>query len=95
VLFDGSRLKRLAPEDIETACNADAPEALALVAADARVFWLLVEGQSVRWADGEGALRDGKLVEKCRYGALVLRADGAIIAVGFRKLWPVAGTGDA
>jgi hypothetical protein len=95
VLFDGSRLKRLGPEDVEAARGCDAPATLANVAADARVFWLLAEGQSVRWADGGGSLRDGKLVEKCRYGALVLRGDGAIVAVGFRKLWPAAGEADA
>ena len=32
--------------------------------------------------------------EKCRYGALVAKDDGAVLAVGFRKLWPVA-HGDA
>jgi len=31
---------------------------------------------------------NGKVVEKCRWGALVLREDGAVVAVGFRKLWP-------
>ena len=37
-----------------------------------------------------GGLLAGKLVEKCRYGALVVREDGAVVAVGFRKLWPAA-----
>ena len=94
VLFDGSRLRRLAPSEVE-AHEGEPPAELARVAADARVFFLLVEGQAVRYADDAGALRDGKLVEKCRYGALVLRDDGGIIAVGFRKLWPVGATGDA
>jgi hypothetical protein len=42
----------------------------------------------VRYADDAGALIDGKLIEKCRWGALVARDDGAVVAVGFRKLWP-------
>jgi hypothetical protein len=94
VLFDGSRLRRLAPEDVELH-EGEAPDELGRVAADARVFFLLVESQSVRYADDAGTLRDGKLVEKCRYGALVLRDDGAIVAVGFRKLWPAPRAADA
>ena len=96
VLLGGSRLRRLGAEDMESMpSDAEPPEELAAVAADARVFWLLAESQEVRYADATGALRGGKLVEKCRYGALVLRDDGAIVAVGFRKLWPAAATGDA
>ncbi len=94
VLFDRSRLRRLTPEDV-TAHDGEPPGELGRVAAEARVFWLLVEGQAVRYADHTGVLREGKLVEKCRYGALVLRDDGAIVAVGFRKLWPAPSTGDA
>ncbi len=94
VLLGGSRLRRLGVEDV-TPESGDAPDDLAAVAADARVFWLLAESQEVRYADATGALRDGKIVEKCRYGALVLRSDCAIVAVGFRKLWPAAATGDA
>jgi hypothetical protein len=94
VLFERSRLKRLAPEDL-AAHDGEPPGDLGKVAADARVFWMLSEGQPVRYADDGGSLRDGKLVEKCRYGALVLRDDGGIVAVGFRKLWPVATAGDA
>ena len=94
VLFDGSRLRRLPPAEVD-AHTGEAPGNLPRVAADARVFFLLVEGESVRYADDAGALRDGKLVEKCRYGALVLRDDGAIVAVGFRKLWPAPRAGDA
>lgn len=94
VLFDGSRLRRLAPVELDMH-PGEAPGDLSRVAADARVFFLLVEGQSVRYADEAGTLRDGKLVEKCRYGALILRDDGAIVAVGFRKLWPAPRAGDA
>ena len=65
------------------------------ISADAHVFARLAEGQPVRYADDQGGLLGGKLVEKCRYGALVVRDDGAVVAVGFRKLWPAASAGAA
>jgi hypothetical protein len=94
VLLDGMRLRRLPPADLLLHEDPVGIE-LEKLAADARLFGLLVEGQSVRYADDSGALLDGKVVEKCRWGALVLRDDGAVIAVGFRKLWPAAGGGAA
>jgi hypothetical protein len=57
------------------------------VASDARVFAGLLEGQRIRYQAGD-TLGEGTLVEKCRYGALVEREDGAILGVGFRRLWP-------
>jgi hypothetical protein len=84
VLLDGARLRRLPHASLARREGAPASSALVKVAADARVFAMLVEGQAVRYADSEGELRAGRLVEKCRYGALVLRDHGAIVAVGFR-----------
>ena len=72
-----------------------APTALAKIAADAHIFSRLAEGEQIRYADDSGGLLAGKLVEKCRYGALVVRDDGAVVAVGFRKLWPAAAAGAA
>ena len=60
------------------------------VANDVRVFAALEEGHRVRFQDLAG-IAQGTLIEKCRYGALVVREDGAVVAVGFRKLWPAAG----
>ncbi|WP_437680393.1 hypothetical protein [Sorangium sp. So ce131] len=68
-------------------------ESLAAVAADARVFGALIEGQRIRFQHG-GALSEGTLVEKCRFGGLVQRDDGTLLGVGFRRLWP-AQSGDA
>ena len=51
------------------------------VAEDARAFARLEEGASVTF-DGDDA---GRLIEKCRFGGLVARADGRIFAVGFRR----------
>lgn len=87
VLFDSARLRRVPPEGVTPHQGEVDPE-LAKIAADARLFGMLVAGQSVRYADDSGGLVPGKIVEKCRWGALVVRDDGAVIAVGFRKIWP-------
>lgn len=65
------------------------------IAGDARLFGQIVEGQAVRYADEAGALVQGVVIEKCRWGALVRRLDGVVVAVGFRKLWPAASGGAA
>jgi hypothetical protein len=67
--------------------------ALERIAADVRVFAALREGERVRYEPSPGTVVEGTLVEKCRYGALVLAdalrgGGGKIVAVGFRKLWP-------
>ena len=96
VLLDGIRLRRFKPNDL-VAYEGDPLLELEKIAGDARLFGGLIEGQSVRYANEDGGLIDGKVVEKCRWGALVLRDDGAIVAVGFRKIWPtpVSGGGAA
>ncbi|MCC6554647.1 MAG: hypothetical protein IT372_16840 [Polyangiaceae bacterium] len=71
-----------------------ASTALDAVAAGARVFADLLEGQRVRFQAEEGP-GDGTLVEKCRFGALVLRDDGAVVGVGFRRIWPAEPGGAA
>lgn len=87
VLLDPSRLRRFGAGELVAEAREPGAD-LAKVAADARVFGGLREGQDIRYADDTGSLRDGKVVERCRYGALVLRTDGVVVAVGFRKLWP-------
>ncbi|WP_438019538.1 hypothetical protein WMF18_10880 [Sorangium sp. So ce315] len=67
--------------------RAPAPESLIAIASDARVFAALSEGQRIRFQDG-GDLAEGTLVEKCRFGGLVQRDDGALLGIGFRRLWP-------
>jgi hypothetical protein len=90
VLLDGIRLRRLPPADLTIVKEGPGELAFELekIAGDARLFGQLAEGQSVRYAEDTGTLVNGKVVEKCRWGALVLRDDGAVVAVGFRKLWP-------
>jgi hypothetical protein len=94
VLLEPKLLKKVSPADLVLREGA-LPTELASLSADARVFGGLAEGQWVRYADDTGDLREGKLVEKCRYGGLVARTDGAIVAVGFRKLWPATEVGEA
>lgn len=94
LLIDGKRLRRVLPGAVHTH-EGDVPSSLGKIAADAHVFARLVEGEQVRYADDSGGLLAGKLIEKCRYGALVLRDDGGIVAVGFRKLWPAAAAAGA
>lgn len=94
VLIDGTKLRRVRPAQLAT-YEGTTPSLLAKISADAQIFGGLSEGLPVRYADDVGGLLGGKLLEKCRYGALVVREDGAVVAVGFRKLWPAATSGAA
>jgi hypothetical protein len=91
VLVDETTVKRTARADVKPSPDTDGP--LAGLAGHVLVFARLAEGQRVRLETEEGMI-EGLLFEKCRYGALVAKDDGAVLAVGFRKLWPVA-HGDA
>jgi hypothetical protein len=95
VLLDGVRLRRFPPADVRIHDGGDVAIELEKIAGDARLFGQLVEGQAVRYADEHGGLVNGKVVEKCRWGALVLNERGAVVAVGFRKLWPAPSGGSA
>jgi hypothetical protein len=64
------------------------PSELASVADDARVFGSLREGERVRYQPAPGTFGEGTLVEKCRFGGLLVRDDGVVVGVGFRRLWP-------
>ena len=94
VLLDGVRLRRVVPEHVRPHVG-EIPLALAKIAGDAQLFARLSEGESVRYAGEDGVLVSAQVVEKCRWGALVSRPDGAVIAVGFRKLWPATAGGEA
>ena len=65
------------------------PKPLLRIADDARVFAELAEGNEVVYQPRDGDIERGILIEKCRYGALVLRDDGTVVGVGFRRLWPI------
>jgi hypothetical protein len=78
------RTRRAAVEELD----GEAPSLLAGIAADVRVFSALLPGDPVRFQSGDGELREGVLLEKCRFGAIVLSNDKRFVGVGFRKLWP-------
>jgi hypothetical protein len=80
VWVGGRTTRRVSLRAVEAAAAPDDPE-LAGVAADARAFARLEEGQRVVF-DGTVS---GRLIEKCRFGGLVARDDGRIFAVGFRR----------
>ena len=63
------------------------PGELARISAEARLFALLAPGERVRWQRA-GGVSEGCIVEKCRYGAIIVTRDGRLVAVGFRRLWP-------
>ena len=65
-----------------------APPELARVAEQASVFARLFEGQAVHVERNDGAGVRGILREKCRFGALVETGNGALLGVGFQRLWP-------
>jgi hypothetical protein len=88
VWLAGDVVRRVRRGEIRPATDAGARDLLA-VARDARVFAALREGQRVGFPV-EGGLGEGTLVEKCRFGGLVERADGTVLGVGFRRLAPVS-----
>lgn len=55
---------------------------------EATVFARLAEGNAVRFVTPQGDADRGFLREKCRFGAIVERHDGAFVAVGLAALEP-------
>jgi hypothetical protein len=89
VLFESGVVRRMQPAAV-LAHGGDVPRALQSLADDARVFAALREGERVRYEAKPGQVVEGTLREKCRWGALVVGGEGRAVAIGFRKLWPVA-----
>ncbi len=86
-----TQVRRTRHEQV-TAVDSNASEVseeLLRAASDARVFGAIERGARVRYDAGEGRVAEGAVIERCRYGALVARDDGAVMAIGFRRLWPV------
>jgi hypothetical protein len=85
VWLEGDVVRRVRRPD---AAAADAVIARDVYAAarDARAFGDLREGQRVSFQK-DGVLRDGVLVEKCRFGALVELESGAVVGVAWRRLF--------
>jgi hypothetical protein len=87
-------IARRARFDVVTPCPGLAPEGLVRVAGEMRLFTSLAEGERVRW-ERASEVAEGCIVEKCRYGAIIVSRDGRVVAVGFRKLWPAVVLGIA
>jgi hypothetical protein len=93
VWIGGGRVHRVEPDALVSHPDpASVSMDLCAVASSTRVFGDLREGDRVRFETRPGALSDGLLVEKCRFGALVLADDGKVMALGFQKIWPVSHT---
>jgi hypothetical protein len=86
VWFDDG-LARRTRADALVSLARPAPEALVRVEAEIRIFASMIEGDRVRWQRDAG-IAEGRIAEKCRYGAIVATRGGRAVAVGFRKLWP-------
>jgi hypothetical protein len=84
VWLEGDVVRRVRRADTRPARSVIPPDVLA-VAAAARVFAGLREGQRVGFRD-DGRRVEGALVEKCRFGGLVERGDRTVVGVGFRRL---------
>jgi hypothetical protein len=96
VWIDGGVVRRARRGALKplAASGAPADEAarrkeLHAIARDAQSFADLIEGQKVHYHDDAG-VGVGTLVEKCRFGGLIERADGSVLGVGFRRIWALS-----
>jgi hypothetical protein len=88
IWFDDGLARRARSEAVALSASPT-PDALVRVEAEMRMFTALAEGDRVRWERATG-ITEGRIAEKCRYGAIVVTRSGKLLAVGFRKLWPAA-----
>jgi hypothetical protein len=93
VWFDDGIARRVRADRVSPVGGA-IPDEIVRVAAEVNIFVALVEGQRVFWERSSG-IAEAAIVEKCRYGAIVVTHAGKLVAVGFRKLWPAVAHGVA
>ncbi len=87
-LWVGQGRVRRAPLGALLPFSGSPPADLAAVARDIARFAALAEGAPVAFLPPSGGpVSRGILAEKCRFGALVARDGGALLGVGFRRLW--------
>lgn len=89
VWIGDGRVRRAFRADVQS-FQDEVPPDLMTVSSDALVFAQLREGDPVRFNTFGDRHDEGTIVEKCRFGALLKRADGSVVGVGFQKLWPIA-----
>lgn len=80
VRAEGGELSSLAVEP-----PTEVPLALARTADDLRIFLQLQADARVRFLAGDGRIREGKLIERCRFGGLVALDEGTVLGVGFSR----------
>ena len=80
----------LSPAPLEA--PTELPVALSRTADDLRVFLHLQADARVRFLAGDGRIREGKLIERCRFGGLVALDEGTVLGVGFSRFLPLAST---
>ncbi|MCA9643790.1 MAG: hypothetical protein KC492_24020 [Myxococcales bacterium] len=88
---DKARVQRLpepAAQSHATGTSHGDDSELRALAARVKRFAALDEGDNVCIEDARLGSVEGILVEKCRFGGLVLRKDGSLLAAGFSKLQP-------
>lgn len=92
-LGDGRALRvsidRLTPLE----ADASVPRDLARVTEDLRLFLSLRAKSAVRFLAGDGTIREGTLVEQCKFGGLVALSDGTVLGIGFARFLPLTGHG--
>ncbi len=88
VLTPGGVVRKARREQIASLEAPDSDE-LSALAADVRLFASLREGQRVRYVSASKGSGEATLIEKCRFGGLLQRDDGSVLAAGFRAIWPV------
>lgn len=91
VLFERGLVRRTTSDQLFPALGST-PEALQKLAKSVQRFAAMNEGDAVLvLSPGETAGNEVACVlrEKCRFGALVERADGGLLGVGFERVAPV------
>ena len=92
VLFDRGVVRRLASAELFTTTQAPSTT-IARLSFAVRRFNDLAEGEAIIITQHDGTNAVAVLREKCRFGALVERPDGAIVAVGFDRMAPLPEVG--
>lgn len=93
VLFERGVVRRIASSELVAPAHQAHSTAIERLAFAVRRFDNLSEGDAIIVTEHDGRNQRAVLREKCRFGALVERADGAIFAAGFDRVAPLPEAG--
>lgn len=93
ILFERGVVRRLASSELLAPSSHTHAAAMERLSFAVRRYDGLSEGESIIITQNDGTNRRAILREKCRFGALVERPDGAIVAVGFDRIAPLPEVG--